>query len=188
MFTYEAGEVEPVVGGRVVVPFGKGGAEKRLFGIVTRVHREPLARGQAKRVLQVLDSSPVLDESLLALGRWIARYYLAPLGEVYRGMLPLQAEFRPAFGYRITEFGCEALKAASTVPLASCAVTVNEPLAPGFVGLGKPATFNSGSTTMPVWLPVMVFVTVSVAVRDCVPVVLSVPEKTCTPASAATKA
>ncbi len=107
VFTYDAGPLEPVVGGRVVVPFGKG-SEKRLSGIVTRVHREPPTH-PAKRVLQVLDTQPVLDEGLLALGRWIAQYYLAPLGEVYRSMLPLQAEFRAACGYRITEPGTEAL-------------------------------------------------------------------------------
>ena len=108
VFTYEAGELEPVVGGRVVVPFGRG-PERRLSGIVTRLHHEAPATHQAKRVLQVLDTEPVLDESLLALGRWIAQYYLAPPGEVYRSMLPLQAEFRPACGYRITELGAEAL-------------------------------------------------------------------------------
>ncbi len=107
-FTYEAGPLEPVAGGRVVVPFGRG-AEKRLSGIVTRVHGEAPESRKLKRVLQVLDSAPVLDENLLALGRWIARYYLAPIGEVYRAMLPLQAEFRQAYGYRITELGAEAL-------------------------------------------------------------------------------
>ncbi len=114
IFTYEAGELEPVVGGRVVVPFGRG-AEKKLSGIVTRIHHEPPARRKLKRVLQVLDSLPVLDENLLALGRWIAQYYLAPIGEVYRTMLPLQAEFRQAFGYRITELGTEALYESADV-------------------------------------------------------------------------
>ena len=107
-FTYAAGELDPVVGGRVVVPFGRG-AEKKLSGIVTRIHGEPPATRNIKRILQVLDTFPVLDENLLALGRWIAQYYLAPVGEVYRSMLPLQAEFRQAFGYRITELGTEAL-------------------------------------------------------------------------------
>ncbi len=55
IFTYEAGELEPVAGGRVVVPFGRG-AEKKLSGIVTRVHREPPETRKLKRVLQVLDS------------------------------------------------------------------------------------------------------------------------------------
>jgi primosomal protein N' (replication factor Y) len=108
IFTYELGDLEPVVGGRVVVPFGRG-AEKKLSGIVTRIHQEPPETRKLKRVLQVLDTLPVLTEDLLALGRWIARYYLAPIGEVYRSMLPLQAEFRQAFGYRITELGAEAL-------------------------------------------------------------------------------
>jgi primosomal protein N' (replication factor Y) len=108
LFTYEAGDLEPIAGGRVVVPFGRG-AEKKLSGIVTRVHHQPPAGRKLKRVLQVLDSLPVLDENLLALGRWIAQYYLAPIGEVYRTMLPLQAEFKQAFGYRITELGAEAL-------------------------------------------------------------------------------
>jgi len=108
IFTYEAGDLDPIVGGRVVVPFGRG-AEKRLSGIVTRVHNEPPETRKLKRILQVLDTLPVLDDSLLALGKWIAQYYLAPIGEVYRTMLPLQAEFRQAFGYRITELGEEAL-------------------------------------------------------------------------------
>jgi primosomal protein N' (replication factor Y) len=108
IFTYESGGLEPVAGGRVVVPFGKG-SEKRLSGIVTRVHREKPQSRKTKSVLQVLDTAPVLDEKLLALGRWIAQYYLAPIGEVYRTMLPLQAEFRQATGYRITAMGADAL-------------------------------------------------------------------------------
>src|ERR1035441_2381219 len=45
-----------------------------------------------RNILTVLDAAPVLDEQLLLLGRWIADYYLAPLGEVFRTMLPLNAE------------------------------------------------------------------------------------------------
>jgi primosomal protein N' (replication factor Y) len=114
LFTYEVGDLEPIIGGRVVVPFGRG-SDKKLSGIVTRIHREPPATHTIKRVMQVLDTVPVLDENLLALGRWIAQYYLAPIGEVYRTMLPLQAEFRQAFGYLITELGSEALYDSATV-------------------------------------------------------------------------
>jgi primosomal protein N' len=42
----------------------------------------------------------VIDEPLLRLGRWIAGYYLAPIGEVFRTMLPLNAEFKRAIAYR----------------------------------------------------------------------------------------
>jgi primosomal protein N' (replication factor Y) len=100
---------EPCVGGRVVVPF----REKRLCGIVTELHdHEPSFK--AKAIQQVLDSTPALTDELMQLGRWIAHYYIAPIGEVLRTMLPLSAEFRRATGYRITDKGLDALHEAST--------------------------------------------------------------------------
>ena len=62
----------------------------------------------------MLDQAPVLDDLLLRLGRWISDYYLAPIGEVFRTMLPLSAEFKRVVGYRITETGHAALHAAGT--------------------------------------------------------------------------
>src|SRR6202035_4556712 len=56
----------------------------------------------------------VLDQQLLRLGRWIADYYLAPLGEVFRTMLPLNAEFKRAVAYRIAKQGVMALHLAGT--------------------------------------------------------------------------
>jgi len=111
-FTYiiPDGLPEPCVGGRVIVPF----REKRLCGIVTELHdREPSFN--AKPVQQVLDTTPALTPELMQLGRWIAHYYIAPIGEVLRTMLPLSAEFRRATGYHITDKGLEALHAASTL-------------------------------------------------------------------------
>ncbi len=97
----------PVIGGRVLVPF----REQRLSGVVVALHdREPSLK--TKPLLQVLDTTPVLDESLMRLARWIAEYYLAPLGEVFRTMLPLAAEFRRARAYRITDAGQLALHQA----------------------------------------------------------------------------
>lgn len=109
-FTYKIGDREPVVGGRVLVPF----RAERLSGVVTALHdRAPSM--QAKSVLQVLDTEPVLDQGLMKLGQWIAQYYLAPIGDVYRTMLPLAAEIKKARIYRITEAGHEALHASATV-------------------------------------------------------------------------
>ena len=98
VFTYRVpAEATPVVGGRVLVPF----RQQRMTGIVVELHdRKPSVK--TKTILSVLDVSPVLDEQLLRLGRWIADYYLAPLGEVFRTMLPLNAEFKRAIAYRIT--------------------------------------------------------------------------------------
>lgn len=107
-FTYRLNGNIPVVGGRVVVPF----REKKLSGIVTRVH-DDAPSAQARFVLNVLDAFPVLDQQMMALGEWIARYYIAPLGEVFRTMLPLHAEFRRVIGYQITDTGLAALQQAS---------------------------------------------------------------------------
>ena len=57
----------------------------------------------------VLDEEPLLSEELLKLAEWMAGYYLAPLGEVLRGMLPLMAEVRRTVYYRITDLGRDVL-------------------------------------------------------------------------------
>jgi primosomal protein N' (replication factor Y) len=54
----------------------------------------------------------VLDEISLRLGRWISDYYLAPMGEVFRSMLPLTAEFKRVIAYQITDEGHAALHLA----------------------------------------------------------------------------
>lgn len=110
VFTYRIGNQQPIAGGRVLVPF----RNDRLSGIVTALHdREPSM--QAKSVLQVLDAEPVLDGKLMELAQWISQYYLAPLGEVIRTMLPLGAEIKKAKIYRITEHGQEALHASASI-------------------------------------------------------------------------
>ncbi len=109
-FTYRLNGAMPVIGGRVIVPF----REQRLPGIVVALHDTP-PKVAAKIVLTVLDASPVLDPELMKLGQWIADYYVAPLGEVFRTMLPLGAEFRRARGYRLTDRGMEALHQSATL-------------------------------------------------------------------------
>src|SRR6267142_4887352 len=108
VFTYAIPPgMEPVVGGRVLVPF----RQQRMSGIVVELHDRPpqVKTQQIKKVIEALDLSPVLDEQLLKLGKWIADYYLAPVGEVFRTMLPLSAEFKRTITYRITEQGQLAL-------------------------------------------------------------------------------
>jgi primosomal protein N' (replication factor Y) len=104
-FSYHVPDgMEPAVGGRVLVPF----RQQRMSGIVVDLHdRKPSV--QTKNVVSVLDPAPVLDGQLMRLGKWIADYYLAPLGEVFRTMLPLSAEFKRSIRYRITDQGQLAL-------------------------------------------------------------------------------
>src|SRR5271156_5093201 len=108
VFTYRvSADAIPVVGGRVLVPF----RQQRMTGVAVELHdRKPSVT--IKPVLSVLDAAPVFDDQLLRLGRWISDYYLAPLGEVFRTMLPLSAEFKRGVAYRITAEGRMALHLA----------------------------------------------------------------------------
>lgn len=109
-FTYRVGTTAPVAGGRVLVPFG----QQRMAGVVVRLHDEKPSV-KTKEVLEALDAAPLLDAPMRELAEWIASYYLAPLGEVFRAMLPVMAEVRRIREYRITELGHEALYKASEV-------------------------------------------------------------------------
>jgi primosomal protein N' (replication factor Y) len=109
-FSYHVPDgMEPAVGGRVLVPF----RQQRMSGIVVDLHdRKPSV--VTKNVVSVLDPAPVLDAQLMRLGKWIADYYLAPLGEVFRTMLPLGAEFKRSIRYRIADQGHMALHLGGT--------------------------------------------------------------------------
>ena len=111
-FTYAVNGVEPAIGARVLVPFGG----QRLMGVVVRVHDErPTDAVAIKPVQQVLDDAPLLSDELMHLAKWIAQYYVAPLGEVLRGMMPLAAEVRRHLVYRIAEAGQRALDEGVTL-------------------------------------------------------------------------
>ena len=88
-FTYRLSEVcaEMVQeGSRVVVQFG---AKRYYTGIVVRKHTdEPQGDYDIKEVLEVLDTAPIVLPEQLRLWRWIADYYMCPIGEVYKAALP----------------------------------------------------------------------------------------------------
>jgi primosomal protein N' (replication factor Y) len=103
-FTYALGEATPPIGARVLVPF----RNEKMTGIVLRVHDEP-PPVEAKPILNILDEESIFSPQLLELAQWIAQYYIAPVGEVLRAMLPLMSEVRKQVLYRITDLGREAL-------------------------------------------------------------------------------
>ncbi len=83
-FTYEIDAAHARPGVRVRVPF----AGRRLVGWVTGPGREGGPPREIRAVERVLDAEPVFDAAMLRLCRWIANYYLAPLGVVLRAALP----------------------------------------------------------------------------------------------------
>src|SRR5215469_3263804 len=86
-FTYRVPDhlvAEIQAGSRVVVPFRK----KSLVGVVTEWVKDAPPESKLRDIQKRLDVVPALTPALIELGRWIASYYLAPIGEVYRAMLP----------------------------------------------------------------------------------------------------
>lgn len=61
---------------------------RRLTGVIVRVHDEAPESMNVRPVEEILDLEPVLLPDLLELARFTAQYYMAPLGEVIRSMLP----------------------------------------------------------------------------------------------------
>jgi primosomal protein N' (replication factor Y) len=124
-FTYAVPEGDSVArGARVIAPF----RNEKLIGIVTAINIPAPTDFEAKFLEAVLDSEPLLDEHLLNLAEWIAGYYLAPLGEVLRSMLPLMAEVRRTVYYRITDLGRDIL--ASSVDSDRRLLDSNRPRKP----------------------------------------------------------
>src|SRR5688500_9400447 len=86
-FTYSVGneiaaDIPP--GARVVVPLRTG----KEIGICLCAADRPPAKAPAKPILGVPDDEPAFSAAQLAVCRWIADYYVAPLGLVLRGALP----------------------------------------------------------------------------------------------------
>ncbi len=95
----------PLRGARVIVPF----RNEKLIGVVTAIDAKAPQDVEAKFLEAVLDEEPLLSDHLLELAEWTAQYYLAPLGEVLRAMLPLTAEVRRTVYYRLTDVGRDVL-------------------------------------------------------------------------------
>ena len=105
-FTYGVREGQPPQrGARVIAPF----RNEKLIGVVTALEAKAPAEVEVKYLEAVLDEEPLLSEHLLELAEWTAQYYLAPLGEVLRAMLPLAAEVRRTVYYRLTDLGRDVL-------------------------------------------------------------------------------
>ncbi len=74
-------------GARVLCEFGR----RKVTGVVLALHDAPpegVDAAKLKPVVAVLDSEPVLPLELLRFLEELARYYLAPIGEVLRLALP----------------------------------------------------------------------------------------------------
>ena len=71
-------------GSRARVPVGR----RRLVGVITGCQSDPPRDFQVRPLDAILDHEPVVPDELIQLGKEVADYYLAPVGEVFQAMLP----------------------------------------------------------------------------------------------------
>src|SRR5215831_5033589 len=111
-FTYAVpepmhGAVQP--GTRVLVPFRK----KSLIGVVVEFVDAAPEGAKVREVARVLDFVPALTPKLIELANWIASYYIAPAGEVFRAMLPPLTELKSQRQIVLTQSGRGASESLS---------------------------------------------------------------------------
>jgi primosomal protein N' (replication factor Y) len=103
-FTYsvpESFQEEDLVGRRVLVPF----RNRAMVGVGLSVSERTPAIARVKEISELLDPVPALPAKLIELGHWISRYYLAPIGETFRAMLPPEIELRHDREYWLADAG-----------------------------------------------------------------------------------
>src|SRR5439155_1002578 len=97
------GTVQP--GSRVLVPFRK----KAMVGVVVEMAESAPHGTKIRELTGILDFVPALTPKLIELSNWIAGYYLAPTGEVFRAMLPPVTELKSHRQIILTDAGREAV-------------------------------------------------------------------------------
>jgi primosomal protein N' (replication factor Y) len=101
---------EQLVGRRVVVPF----RNRPMIGVGLAVtDQAPDAariKTPIKEIAELMDPVPALPPKLMELGYWISRYYLAPIGEAFRALLPPEIEVSHDREYSLTDAGRKYLQ------------------------------------------------------------------------------
>ena len=101
---------EELVGRRVLVPF----RNRAMIGVGLAVATRAPESKRIKEIAELLDRVPALPPKLIELGQWISRYYLAPIGEAFRAMLPPEIELRHHREYWLTVDGRDYLEDLTT--------------------------------------------------------------------------
>lgn len=96
------------IGARVLVRFGR----QQVTGVVVREHVTPPVGVTLIPIREVLDDTPALSSELVELCVWIADYYEAPLGDVFRGALPAGTGVTARQIVVLTDAGRAAMQAA----------------------------------------------------------------------------
>ena len=108
-----APDLTPIVGGRVLVPFG---SQKRVGIVVDLPASSDVAKEKLKPIIDVLDTESLFNSTTWDWLAWSANYYRAALGDVLFQALPVKlrngesAVKHDRTFWRITELGKQALE------------------------------------------------------------------------------
>jgi primosomal protein N' (replication factor Y) len=122
LFTYRDPLSERCIplGTQVIVPFGR----RTVTGFVVGYTEQ--APSEMRDIVEVVGEGPALDEPVLALCRWAAAYYLAPLGEVLGAALPRGERASSSRRMRLTKAGQEAASGETPAGLAAMALDAGD--------------------------------------------------------------
>jgi primosomal protein N' (replication factor Y) len=101
------GTLQP--GSRVLAPF----RTKTMVGVVVEFAESAPVETKIREITRILDFVPALTPKLIELAQWIAGYYLAPIGEVFRAMLPPLTELKSQRQIHLMAAGREAAESLS---------------------------------------------------------------------------
>lgn len=76
-------QLKAAPGNRVVVPLGR----REVVGCLV-AHTSGKAPGGLKQVISLLEEEPLLSPALVRMLQWASQYYLTPIGEVLRHLIP----------------------------------------------------------------------------------------------------
>ena len=114
-FTYSVPDplaTQACPGKRVLVPFGR----RTVTGYVIDPDREAEPQ-EVKHILDVLDETPLFPATLIPFFRWIATYYMHPLGQVISTALPAGLNLADIAILTMGDAGARAMQSASLSPL-----------------------------------------------------------------------
>jgi primosomal protein N' (replication factor Y) (superfamily II helicase) len=103
------------IGMRVLVPFK--GRKVTGFAIDFLDHPPKEAEEKLREVEDLLDEAPLIDPQMLRFHRWIADYYIYPLGEVIKTGLPPGLHLKSELILSPTQNGMEALARGELEPI-----------------------------------------------------------------------
>ena len=110
-FTYEVPEpLRPwaMVGKRVLVPFKKLQVTGYILELLSITHQKGV-----KKILDLLDDTPMFPASMIPFFSWIATYYCHPIGDVIKGALPGGLNITHVDTVSITDKGHSVLSSSS---------------------------------------------------------------------------